>query len=160
MLTGFVTGDDRVIANFKAITPRVMLEIQKTTTSLAAELAGYIQRNKLSGQVLKNRTGRLRRSITFEAKNRADSSTATVGTNVEYAHTHEHGFQGTVSVKEHLRMQKVAWGKPMKNPHEVTVRAHDMKMNIPGKRFLRGSLEENAGHIRDEYRRAVSRGLK
>lgn len=160
MLTAFVRGDDRVIARFQQITPCVLDEIRKTTEILAIDLAAYVQRNKLSGQVLKNRTGRLRRSITYEVLSSATGSVGTVGTNVEYAHIHEYGFQGTVDVREHLRMQKMAWGKPMKDPREVTVKAHTMKMNVPGKRFLRDSMAENADKIRSGYEQAMQRGLR
>ena len=160
MITGFVTGDERVIANLRQASPRVMLELRKATTTLRIQLAGYIQRNKLSGQSLKNRTGRLWRSITSQSINTDTSTSGIVGTNVEYAHVHEYGFHGTVSVKEHLRMQKVAWGKAMKNPREVTVKAHNMTMNTPGKRFLRDALAENAELIRETYRKAVNRGLQ
>jgi hypothetical protein len=46
-----------------------------------------------------------------------------------------------VMVKEHLRMQTVAWGRPI-NPIEVSVRAHSMRMNLPEKSFLRSSLAD------------------
>jgi hypothetical protein len=48
----------------------------------------------------------------------------------------------------------------MKNPHEVTVKGHSMKMNVPEKSFLRSSLAENSASIRAEYEAAVKRALK
>jgi len=160
MITAFVVGDDKVIARFNGLNDRLMNELVRATRLSAASLAAYIQKDKLSGQVLRNITGRLRRSITFQTIERPDSTTATVGTNVEYAHALEYGFKGPVNVREHLRMQKVAFGRPMKDPRQVTVRAHTMNMNVPGRSFLRSSLAEKADEIRSGYEHAIQRALR
>ena len=159
MISGFVVGDDKVIGRFRLVNSRVMDEMRKATQIIGFRLAAYVQKNKLSGQVLKNRTGKLRRSITFvETDTSTDSTGGTVGTNTEYAAVHEYGFSGTVTVKEHLRMMTMAWGRSV-TPREITVRSHPMKMNMPEKSFLRSSLKDNAGMIKDEYTKAQQRGL-
>lgn len=132
---------------FAGMTPRIYARLQTAIVRLSVELQAYIKQSKLSGQVLKNRTGTLRRSINRRVVTSPGSIRAYVGTNVKYARPHEYGFTGTVSVREHLRMQKLAWGKPMKNPREVTVKAHPMKMNLPMRSFLRSALKDKRDRI-------------
>ena len=149
------------MAHLQQFPERLATSMVKAMNRVTIGVQALVKSGKLSGQVLHVRTGTLRRSINQEVRYAGSGLIeGIVGTNVEYAHVHEYGFHGTVSVKEHLRMQKVAWGKAMKNPREVTVKAHNMTMNTPGKRFLRDALAENAELIRETYRKAVNRGLQ
>jgi phage gpG-like protein len=59
-----------------------------------AALVTDVQANKLSGQVLKARSGRLRDSITASIDRKGDVATATVGSDLPYAAIHEYG--GTI----------------------------------------------------------------
>jgi phage gpG-like protein len=154
MITGFVTGADKVIGRFKAIHPRVMEEVKKTTLKIGFDLTGYVKSRKLSGQVLKNRSDHLRASIHPTFTDTDTSSTGIVGTNVEYAAAHEYG--GPYTVREHLRMMTQAWGRPVKNPRQITVKAHTC--NMPEASFLRSSLRDNLSSIQEQYRAAVARG--
>jgi phage gpG-like protein len=137
---------------------------------IALSLVGYIKSEKLTDQVLRVRTGRLRRSITAQFDGEDSNFRGIVGTNVKYARAHEEGFQGEVTVKEHTvkafsRMQTMAFGQPMKEPRIVDVRAHvvkahAMKMNIPKRPFLAPSVEENMPMIQKEMRGAMAEALK
>lgn len=146
----------------------VMLKrIEDTVVREALNLVGYIKAQKLSDQVLHVRTGRLRRSITarFEGKG-TDKFRAFVGTNVKYARIHEYGFEGTVNVKahvvkEHQRMQSIAFGKLMKEPRMVTIRSHTVQdhataMKMPARPFMRPALQENAERITMNIRKALT----
>ena len=66
-------------------------------------------KEKLSGEVLNVRTGRLRRSIVERVESSGSVVTGIVGTNVEYAAPHEYGFIGVVTVKESLRVSKLTF---------------------------------------------------
>ena len=62
--------------------------------------------DKLSGQVLKNRTGTLRRSINQHVEETDTSITGILGADMDiarYARAHEYGFRGTVQVPAHTR---------------------------------------------------------
>ena len=85
---------------------------------------------------------------------------AYVGSNVSYARAHEFGLHDTVAVKEHQRFQQVAFGKPMKNPRQVTVRAHTMRMNLPERSFLRSALSELQPQIRDQIQAAMHEAIQ
>lgn len=113
---------------------------------------------KLSGDVLRVRTGRLRRSIHPEWDFKQGYSGATVGTNVEYAGIHEYGFSGSVLVKSFQREMTKAFGKPI-SPTQVTVRAHTRNINMPERSFLRTTLREMNSEITDSLQLAVTKEL-
>jgi len=112
------------------INTRLRDAIQKATLDLLAREKG----EKLSGQVLNVKTGRLRRSITQRVETESDGNiVGLVGTNVSYGRAHELGFKGTVTVRAHRRNIK---GKA------VPVRAHGRNVNIPARPFLGPTLDE------------------
>ena len=170
MISVRFSGLPQVGTRLTGAAAKLLKGIEEAVTREALNLVAYIKQNKLSDQVLHVRTGRLRRSITarFEGKG-TGSFKAFVGTNVKYARIHEYGFEGSVSVKahvvkEHTRLQKIAFGKLMKEPKVVTVRehavqAHSMNMKMPARPFLRPSLEENAGRITTNIRKALTGAL-
>jgi phage gpG-like protein len=96
---------------------------------------------KLSGSVLRVRTGTLRSSINTKIDESATSVTATIGTNVKYAAVHEFGFHGTVTVRAHLRHITQAWGRPIA-PTVQHVGAYSRRMNLPERSFLRSTMRE------------------
>lgn len=141
-----VRGDEQVIAMLGRVTPGVRAGMLKTMESIGQNLTAYIQRNKLSGQVLRRRTGELSRSINNSVRDTPEAISAVVGSSMpgaRYPAAHEYGFTGTVSVPTHVRIQTRAWGRPI-IPRMVSVRAHPMRMRIVEKRYLRGALEEKA----------------
>jgi phage gpG-like protein len=101
-------------------------------------------KEKLSDDVLKVRTGRLRRSITRALEEGGDGSiTGIVGTNVVYARRQELGFTGTESVREHLVTIKQAFGKKLKGgPVTFTMPAHTRNVDYPAHSFLASSMTE------------------
>ena len=149
---------------------RATSNVGKAVEKEAINLVAYVKSEKLTDQVVRVRTGRLRRSITYRYQQNGQSFQAWVGTNVSYARALEEGFSGTVNVKahvvrEHQRRMTVAFGKPMAEPKTVTVKehsvkAHPMKVNIKARKFLRSSLDENTSRITNNLRQAVAEGLR
>jgi phage gpG-like protein len=141
-----VTGQDAVVRMMVTYREGIRPTLLSTMTTAAIDISGYIKDSKLSGQVLKVQSGRLRRSVspTVESSGSTISAISTSGgTNVRYARPHEYGFQGTVNVSAHTRMQTMAFGRPM-DPREVFVKAHPMKMNLPERSFMRSGLSDKA----------------
>lgn len=151
-ITATLEGGDTAIARFKGMPDRLRTELKVGITRAALAVQRDSVQNKLSGQVLNVRTGRLRRSITTRIEDDADKVLGIVGTNVEYAAAHEYGFEGVVSVREHLR--RTVSGK------SATVRAHSMHMHIPEKSFLRSALADMQPQIRSEFEQAAARALR
>lgn len=150
-ISAIVVGGDATVAKFDAFSAKLRAELRVGVGRAALLVQTQTKQNKLSGQVLNVVTGRLRRSINTRLTETDSGVQGTVGTNVSYAHVHEFGFQGTVSVREHLRTSKL--GK------QFTVRAHSMKMNVPEKSFLRSALTDMQEPIRLEFEAALQRSL-
>lgn len=148
-------GGEEVASKLKSISPAIHGSLVRTITMLSIKLQSKVQSEKLTGQVLKTKTGTLRRSITYKIDESADKVSGRVGTNLKYGLAHEFGFKGSVTVKEHLRMIKKAFGKPLANPREVVVKSHSRLMNLPERSFLRTALREMIPEIKSEIDKAV-----
>ena|ERR1700686_1876937 len=101
MITATLLGDKTLISKLKTLPENVRARVEDTVKKLGFELQARVQRDKLSGQVLKAPTGRLRASInpseaeSGDSRSRFESAGAQiyyyVGTNVEYAAQWEYG---------------------------------------------------------------------
>ncbi|EPK9979350.1 MULTISPECIES: HK97 gp10 family phage protein [Acinetobacter calcoaceticus/baumannii complex] len=154
MINYHVDGDAKLTGTVDQINEAVRQSIVRSTLKLLVK----VKREKLSGQVLNVRTGRLRRSITQKVIDLSNGVTGIVGTNVEYAAAHEYGFKGDVTVKAHLRMIKMAFGKSI-NPKQVNIKAHTRKVNLPENSFLRSALEEMRKEIKQDLEVSIQRGI-
>ena len=128
--------------DLKVHSDRMSSGVMTAITKLTIKLQGMVKEQKLSGQVLKVRTGNLRRSINQRVDvEEGRGPVGTVGTNEKYARPHEMGFKGEVQIREHLRTVRQAWGRPIE-PVQVTVKAHTVRVNLPERSFLRSALAE------------------
>lgn len=159
MIDGYVVGDKEVVQRFQGMSARLRLELRASIGKLTFQLVRIVQNEKLRGQVLKYRSGRLFRSVGNPViEDRGDTVTGIASTPLRYGKAHEEGFHGTVNVREHLRQIKEAFGRPIV-PTTVTVSAHTMKMNLPERSFLRSALRdlESSGVITIELQAAKER---
>lgn len=154
MIKGEYIGYDAIQRRFKDQADRIPMGLTRAVTRLTLMLLRDVKENKLTGQVLNVRSGRLRRSINSRMEGEGTNEVkGTVGTNLVYGRPHEYGFSGTVQVREHLRTIVQAFGKPI-GPVQVTVKAHKMTMKLPEKSFLRSALRDLEPRIDDELRKA------
>lgn len=151
MIKSEVRGHLETVAGFRAAAGSVRKDTVLAVTRMAVMLQRHVKEKKLSGQVLKVRTGLLRRSITYRVVDSGSNVYGVVGTNVKYGRIHEYG--GTVTVGEHLRTITQAFGRRLKEPVQATVRRH--AAYYPERSFLRTSLDEMMPTIREELRRAA-----
>lgn len=152
-------GDQNVVANLKGMGPKVVAAGTRSITRSTLKVLARAK-VKVSGEVLKNRTGTLRRAINSRVVSTGSGVVGTVGIKLRYAAAHEFGCQKTVSVPAHLRMMNVAWGRPVANPHKINVSAHKMKMNLPERSFLRSSLKDLRSDIVADLRDSVAKAVR
>jgi phage gpG-like protein len=152
MITGTVVGAEEVVQRFQSMPGALREQLKIGIGRAVLRVQAYSKADKLSGQVLQVRTGRLRRSINTRVEISADKVTGVVGTNVEYARVHEYGFSGTVTVREHLR--RTVTGA------QALVRPHARRMNLPERSFLRSALHDMEPQIREEFEQAVKRAIQ
>ena len=158
MITAEIIKGKDLGKKFRESIPNIESGVQKEIMRLALKMTGVVMR-KLTGDVLKVRTGRLRRSIHPEWEFKPGYSGAVVGTNVEYAAIHEYGFKGDVQVKSFQREMNKAFGRPI-SPRTVTVKAHARNVNLPERSFLRSALLEMKPEIMDGLLKAIAAELK
>lgn len=137
-----ILGRAELVANLDRIKAQAPAFFERRMVTVTTRLASYVVTDKLSGQVLNRRSGRLSRSIHPEVQGGSPTVVGVVGTNVEYAAYHEYGFTGTETVRQHLRTITQAWGHPLREPVTFTVREHAREVNYPAHSFLRSSLAD------------------
>ena len=130
MISGKVTKTGK-LPKAKSFSDGVIRVIKILTFKLVAN----IKKDKLSGDPLKVKTGRLRRSINASFTN--GGKTGRAGTNVNYGAVHELGLQ--VVIREHMRTMTHIFGKPV-DPRLIKVSQHTRK--FPERSFLRSALKE------------------
>lgn len=150
-----------VQVDFNDMNDRVRAEIRRTVNALTLKLQRTIQEDKLSGQNLNVQSGRLRGSISSKVEETEGSIEGTVGAGgslVRYAFVHEFGLEDTLSIKEHLRNIKKAFGRPI-TPKQITIKAHSRKAYFLERRFMRDSLDEVSKIVPKNIDAAIQRGL-
>ena len=156
MIKGWLVGEKALLSRFDTLNPAIQSGLEQGIGRLTLKLLAHVKADKLSDQVLRVRTGRLRRSINQRVDIEGTKVTGTVGTNVAYAARQEFGFQGTETVKEHLRMMTQAFGRPVKNPRKITVKTFSRTINYPAHSFLRSALEDMKGEIAAGIQQAIN----
>lgn len=160
MISGTVVGDKEIAKRFRALPDGVRSKVIDKVQALVIRLQRMVRQEKLSGQVLNVRSGTLRRSIDQRMITDNTAVSGVVSTNVKYGRPHEYGSNETVTVKEHVRLVKQAFGRALKSPVWATVKTHTAKQNIPEKSFLRSALADMKPEILDELEKAAGEGIK
>lgn len=110
-----------------------------------AKLAAYIQQNKLSGQVLHQRSGKLSQSVGHPTVTR-ESDTRVVGAigGVFYGKIHE--FGATITINSAVNMEGIGW-------------RYLKTVKIPARPWLNPSIEEQKDMIAQEVVGAVREAI-
>ncbi len=153
-------GGDVLAAVLRSYGEKVQTAIMQSVGRSALRLQREVMQNRLSGQVLNVRTGNLRRSIHQQVTNTGSAVIGEVNTNVRYGAAHEYGFAGTVNVKASLRQVRQAFGRPLKSPRYVQVRAHSRNVKLPERSFLRSALRDMKPEIEADLRNSVKGVLR
>lgn len=140
-----VGNPNRMPDKIKGMVTGFRKEAYQSMSRLVMELTRKVKQDKLSGQVLNNRTGRLRRSIHPEVQATGRSLFGRVGTNVIYAAIHEYGGDIYPKTAKALRFQI----------GDRWITTQHVKM--PERSFLRTALAEMEPAILAEFSQAVSR---
>ena len=183
-MTVEMTGDRETVLRLKEMPNKVRAELARAINTQLVKIHQAAFKN-LSGAVLKNQSGTLRRSLKImPIRHTKDSVTGTVntaGSKVKYAAVHEFGYDGMVSVRAHTRRslqqikeatKKRSLGKGRMGPKQlyisnkhkgqgaVQVRAHSRHMKLPKRSFLGSALEALKSDIEAALKEAVNEGLK
>ena len=185
MVIGEILGVEKVVAFVGSRGPEVSKVLRLQVRNLAVMLSSYVKTNKLTGEVLKVQTGRLRRSITSKVLEQGSLVSGLVGTNVEYARAHEFGVDKfkVVTVRDYIRKcasrnsYGIKRGGAIKDGSGKTTghalkhylsaegiaHVHSFQRNqhtkLPERSFLRTALAELAPGIREDLANAIRKAL-
>ena len=135
-----VTGSEKVIAKLQGLRSVFQKNVRMVMEKSVIGLHRHVVMNKLHGQVLHVRTGRLANSINWNVRSSGSQVTGTVGTGVEYAAVHEYGFHGMVRYKTEKRIFT-------DRAQHIMIRINERMMNMPERSFLRSALRDKKQQI-------------
>jgi phage gpG-like protein len=154
-ITVELVGDRELAARLDAMPGRLHEGLARAVTRLGLELQRKVQEEKLSGQVLKVRTGSLRSSINTEITDTPAAITASVGTNIKYAKAHEFGVDHPwlITAKARRALRFEIGGR-------VIFRKSVRHQPLPERSFLRSALKDSAPAIEAGLRQAVAAAIR
>lgn len=121
---------------------------------LVIALSNKIKFEKLTGQVLRNRSGRLRDSISPRVTESGNTVVGEVGTNVAYASIHEYG--GRTPAHDIFPRKGRALAFMMGGKQVIVKSVHHPGSVFPERSFMRTALNEMEPQIRAEFENAIS----
>jgi hypothetical protein len=146
VISARLTGDDAAQRRLKALGETAGNGIARAIAKLGIDLRNAVQQDKLSGQVLRPRSGSLRDGIAVRMDQSRTGVSATVYSNVGYAAAQEFRFAGRENVRANLRRVTMAFGHPIA-PATFGVNAYSRSVDLPQSSFLRSTLDDMASHI-------------
>jgi phage gpG-like protein len=158
VITAYLVGDGELVARLQAMPEKWRASIGRAVLRLAEQLQRKVQEQKLTGQVLKVRTGSLRSSINFRVAESASSVIAAVGTNIKYAGIHE--FGGTQGARTIVPKTARALAFQWKGEMRFYKRVERPAVHYPERSFLRSALREMAPQIKAELEAAVREAVR
>jgi phage gpG-like protein len=144
MITAHLVGDTELIARLSAMPGGLQQGIARAMTRLALKLKQLVQQ-KLSGPVLKTRSGQLRSSINTQVQQSSTEITATVETNVPYAGFHEFGVPHSWEIRP-----RSARALAFEIGGRTIFAAYVIHPPLPERSFMRSSLREMTPEIEAE----------
>lgn len=151
-----VEGVEDVSAKLAGAPPKVKQAVRRAIEESAIRVTAGAKA-KLTDDVLRVRTGRLRRSVHYVMGGSDDAPQAAIGTNLEYAGIHEFGGQTRAHVIEALNAKalmfqvggQVVFAKRVNHPGS----------KIPERSYLRSTLGEQSSEIKARIDEAVGGAL-
>jgi len=150
---GLETLTRRLGALPQSLTARIGEEVER----LGDALRDRVER-KLSGEVLRQRSGRLAASIAVAVERSGASATATVSSDAPYAAIHEYG--GTIPARTILPQSARALAFPWRGQQRFFRRVTVPAVAMPERSFMRSSLDEAAPEIRAAVEAAASEAIR
>jgi phage gpG-like protein len=155
MLSVTLTGANTLAAKLDSLSPTVLAAVAAKSADLADRLLARVHQ-KLSGEVLKSRTGALAASIGVEGPAIVGDTVVTTvfsGADVKYAAIQEYG--GVTSPHDILPSRAKALAFLAGGEQVFAHIVHHPGSHIPERSYLRSSLAEMAGQIESELKAAV-----
>ncbi len=132
---------DDVLGQIGGAGDKIVADSLETLRSIAEELRDAAAAH-LAASASADATGALASSLAVESGVEDGAPVARMSSDLPYAAVQEYGFEGVVSVAEHLRHVRAAFGRPLEGERLARVRAHARRMVVPAKRFLGQAVDD------------------
>jgi len=152
-----IVGAEAVIKHLGEVPPRVLGLVRQAVMAETHNVE-RTAKQKVSGPVLKNKTGTLRRKINSQFQDSGDSSIGSVGLSLVYGAIHEYGGVTRAHVIQARNKKALAFQMGGVGLVRKSVQHPGSKM--PERSFLRSSLRENEARIKGAIAAAVAQGVK
>lgn len=149
-------GEKELEARFQRLPTALLEALLKKMNVITADLRNYIITDKLSGQVLNKRTGRLQQSIQRDVSSSDLAVTGKVfsaGDAKAYAGAHEFGAH--IPERTPVKAKALAFMVGGKQVFAMRAKA----FNLPERSFLRSSLRDKAQEISGDLREAIQEAI-
>jgi HK97 gp10 family phage protein len=154
MIRAVIVGDPNKVPRYVLSKfPQIQGAVKVSMARLVLKLARKIKEEKLSGQVLRNKTGTLRRSISPSVSGTETFTEGKVSTNVEYARIHEFGGRTPPHVILPKRGRALAF--PWKGQDVFFAKVNHPGSTMPERSFMRTALEEMKPEILEEFNNVI-----
>lgn len=153
-------GDRELIERLDAMPASVAASLLRKVWELALKLKNYIQREKLSGQVLNRKTGRLMRSIDAKVEQTVKAIFGIVfqSSDVPYGAIHEFGGKTAPHVIMPKKAQVLAFN--WKGANVFFRRVNHPGSTFPERSYMRSGLRDMSVEISMGLKTAVVEGLR
>lgn len=152
--------DTRAQVWLDKLTPKLRSKLEEAITILVEKLRTHIITDKLLGQVLHRRTGRLGQSIQTKVTSTNQSVTGKVysSSDVPYARIQEYGGKTAAHVIEARRAEALAFVQGGKLVFYK--RVNHPGSNIPARSYMRSSLADMREEIIQRLQQAATDGMQ
>jgi phage gpG-like protein len=155
MIKAVLIGDPaRISGNVRSLFDEIKTGTGRRMAQIVFGLSNKIKFEKLSGQVLRNKTGTLRRSITPAVRDSGGIVEGQVATNIEYAAIHEYG--GRTKPHDIFPKKGRALAFMMGGKQVIVKSVHHPGSVFPERSFMRSALAEMEPQIRAIFEKAVT----
>jgi phage gpG-like protein len=145
MIDVSVIGLDETAARFAALPQALGARLAQEVERLGGVLRDRVER-KLSGEVLRQKSGRLAASIAVTVEPTAGGASATVSSDSPYAAIQEYG--GAIPARTILPQSARALAFPWRGQQRFFKRVTVPAVTLPERSFMRSALAETAPEIR------------
>lgn len=154
-----ITGVDRVVRMLGDAPAKINAAAKSSLDAWAVELAGYIKINKLSGDPLNRRSGRLSSSVHPVTAQSADSVSggAGGGAGVPYARIHEYG--GVIPAHQVVVKNAQALSFTVDGVRRFAKSVQIPDVTMPERSYMRSGFEEEAPRGIEQLRAAVKAAI-
>lgn len=160
MIRMMVTGDKELIARLDAMPASVAVSLLRKVHELVLRLQAFIQRDKLSGQVLNRKSGRLMRSIKTKVEQAARAVYGIVfqSADVPYGGIHEFGGRTSAHVIMPKKASVLAFN--WKGAKVFFRKVNHPGSTMPERSYMRSGLRDMSVEISTGIKMAVLQGLE